>query len=177
MVTGCSVQIEIDSIVGSRGALAHVYAPGELIFEDDRVRLCGPPEVSGQLVLRGKRVLLQGRLVAQAEVDCDRCLRVVDLAVESQFSLQYLTRVEYESSQAVELEDEDMTVSVFDGEVIDIDELVREQVLLAIPERNLCREDCKGLCPTCGIDRNLSDCGCESAELDPRWAALKNLRL
>ena len=160
MVSGCSVRIEIDSIVGSKGVFAHVYSPGELGFEDDRVSLSGPPEVSGQLVLKGKRVFLQGRLVAPAHVNCDRCLRVVDLPVES-----------------VELEDEDMTVSVFDGEAIDIDELVREQVFLAIPERNLCREDCKGICPSCGIDRNMKECGCESAESDPRWAALKNLQL
>ena len=177
MVSGCSVRIEIDSIVGSKGVFAHVYSPGELGFEDDRVSLSGPPEVSGQLVLKGKRVFLQGRLVAPAHVNCDRCLRVVDLAIESQFRLEYVTRIEYESSQAVELEDEDMTVSVFDGEAIDIDELVREQVFLAIPERNLCREDCKGICPSCGIDRNMKECGCESAESDPRWAALKNLQL
>ena len=62
------------------------------------------------------------------------------------------------------------------NETIDIDELVREQVLLAVPERSLCQEDCKGLCPTCGADRNLKECGCESVEADPRWAALKNLR-
>lgn len=171
------MRLELDSIVGSKGIFAHVYAPGELDFSDDRVRLGGSPEVSGQLVLKGKRVLLQGRLAVQTQVDCDRCLRLMDLAVESQFNLQYVTRIEYESSQAVELEDEEMTVSVFDGEAIDIDELVREQVFLAIPERTLCREDCQGLCPNCGADRNLKECGCESAEIDPRWAALKNLRL
>ena len=100
----------------------------------------------------------------------------MDVPVDAQFKLQYLTRLEYDSIQAVELEEEDLTFSVFDGEVIDIDELVREQVILAIPVRVLCREDCRGLCPTCGADRNFKECGCESAETDPRWAALKNLR-
>ena len=171
------MRIELDSLARSKGAFAHVYAPEELDLNDDRVRLSGSPEVSGTLVLKGKRLLLYGHLAARAQVDCDRCLRLVEIPVEAQFSLQYVTRLEYESSQAVELEEEDLTVSVFDGEGIDIDDLVREQVLLAVPERTLCREDCKGLCPTCGADRNLKPCGCESAETDPRWAALKNLRL
>jgi len=169
------VRIELESLAGSKGAFAHVYAPGELDFSDDRVRLSGGPEVSGTLVLKGKRLLLHGRLAAQTKVDCDRCLRLVDVSVESQFSLQYATELEHQSS-AVELEEDDMTVSLFDGEAIDIDELVREQVLLAVPERILCQEDCHGLCPTCGADRNLKQCGCEGVDTDPRWAALKNLR-
>ena len=170
------VRIELESLAGSKGAFKHAYAPGELDFSDERVRLSGAPEVSGTLLLKGKRVLLHGRLAARAEVDCDRCLQPVEVPVDAQFSLQYITRLEYDSSEAVELEETDLTVSVFDSETIDIDELVREQVLLAVPERTLCREDCKGLCPACGADRNLKPCGCESAETDPRWAALKNLR-
>ena len=170
------MRIELDSLAGAKAAFAHVYAPGELEFSDDRVHLSESPEVFGQLVRKGTRLLLQGRLAARGQVDCDRCLRLVDVPVAAQFSLQYVTRVEYESSQAVELEEPDMTVSIFDGEAIDIDEVVREQILLAVPDRTLCREDCKGLCPTCGADRNLKECGCESAELDPRWAALKTLR-
>jgi len=170
------VRIELDSFIGAKAPIAHVYAPGELQFKDDRVRLKGPAEVSGTLVLKGKRLLLHGRLVARAEVDCDRCLALVEVPVEAQFSLQYVTRLEYESSQAVELDEADMTISVYDGEAIDLDEMVSEQLLLEIPERALCREDCKGLCPTCGADRNIRECTCESAEIDPRWAALKNCR-
>lgn len=170
------MRIELDRLGGTKGAFAHNYAPGELEFSDDRVRLSRHPEVSGTLVLKGKRLLLHGRLTAQAETDCDRCLSVVEVPVEARFSLQYVTRFEYESAPVVELEEEEMTVSVFDGEAIDIDDLVREQVLLAVPERTLCRQDCKGLCPTCGADRNLKQCGCESADTDPRWAALKNFR-
>jgi uncharacterized protein len=126
--------------------------------------------------LKGKRVFLDGQVTAQSQVDCDRCLTAIEFALDERFHVEYLTRVEYESSPAEELEGEDMTVSVFDGEAIDLDELVREQLLLAIPQRTLCREDCQGLCATCGVDRNLKECSCESAEIDPRWAALKKLQ-
>jgi len=68
-----------------------------------------------------------------------------------------------------------MSVSVFDGEAIDVDEIVKEQIVLAVPTRMLCREDCKGICPECGADRNKGDCNCATNDIDPRWAALKDL--
>jgi uncharacterized protein len=64
---------------------------------------------------------------------------------------------------------------VFDGEAIDVDEIVKEQILLAVPTRMLCREDCKGICPECGADKNTGECNCVTDEIDPRWAALKDL--
>ena len=89
--------------------------------------------------------------------------------------MQYITGAEYESSAAAELTEEALSVSVFDGEVIDVDEIVKEQILLAVPTRMLCQPDCKGICPVCGIDKNTGECECETNEVDPRWAALKNL--
>jgi uncharacterized protein len=65
---------------------------------------------------------------------------------------------------------------VFDGKAIDVDEIVKEQILLEVPARTLCREDCKGICPECGIDRNTGECDCTPKEIDPRWAALKSFR-
>ena len=75
-----------------------------------------------------------------------------------------------------ELTEAEMSVSVFDGKAIDVDEIVKEQILLAVPTRMLCREDCKGICPECGIDKNTGECQCVTDDIDPRWAALKNLK-
>lgn len=170
------LRIDLENLARSKSAFAHVYAAGELELNDDRVRLTGPADVSGTLTLKGKRLLLRGRLVTPAQADCDRCLCPVAVPVAAQFNLQYVTQAEFDLAPAVELEEEDLAVSIYDGETVDIDELVREQILLAVPERTLCREDCQGLCPTCGADRNLKQCGCDSADIDPRWAGLKNLR-
>jgi len=63
---------------------------------------------------------------------------------------------------------------VIDGK-IDIAEVVREQILLALPAQVFCGDDCKGLCPKCGANQNLIDCKCADKEIDPRWAALRNL--
>ncbi len=61
------------------------------------------------------------------------------------------------------------------GEHVDLDDLVREQILLALPTRQLCRDDCKGLCPTCGANLNQTTCDCSAEEIDPRFAALAQL--
>ena len=169
------MRIELEKLEGTEGRFAHAYAAGQLDLEDERVRLSAAPKISGQLVRDGNRVLVKGRLSAIAQVDCDRCLRAVDVPVETDFKLRYVTVPEYESIHAAALEDEDLALSVFDGEAIEIDELVREQVLLAVPLRALCQEECKGFCPVCGRDRNLNECGCSTADIDKRWAGLKNL--
>ena len=169
------MRIEIESLEGTSAAFAHLYGTGELEFNDDRVRLIGAPEISGRAARKGRQVLLNGHLSAQAQVDCDRCLEVVEIPVRTEFSLQYVTAKDYESLHAAELEESDLALSIFDGEAIDVDEIVREQLLLAVPTRALCREDCKGFCPACGVDSNLKECDCQTEGSDPRWAGLKQL--
>lgn len=169
------MRIELDSLERSAGAFAHVYQDNELEFTDERVRLLEPPEISGRITRTGNEVVLNGRLAARVEVDCDRCLKSLELPVRTEFNLQYVTETEYEASHAAELEETDLTLSVFDGQAIDVDEIVREQLLLAVPTRSLCGEDCKGFCPACGGDRNLKECGCQTEDIDPRWAGLKDL--
>lgn len=170
------MQIELANLEGSEGRFAHQYQAGELIPSDDRVRLSNPPAISGRVQKVGPKVKLEGQLQAQAEVECDRCLRPIEIPVHTDFKVEYVTREDYVASQAAELGEEDLQLSVYDGEVIDIDELVNEQLLLAVPTRSLCQENCKGLCPVCGADRNLTDCRCEVADIDPRLAGLKDLQ-
>ena len=97
------------------------------------------------------------------------------MPVDSRFKLEYVTQEDYLVQQADELTEDDLDLTVFDGEVVDIDALVTEEILLTVPDHILCKDDCKGICPGCGADRNSVDCGCETAEVDPRWAGLKEL--
>jgi len=80
------------------------------------------------------------------------------------------------SEEGPEVRSEDLDVFPYDGEKIDLEPLLREQFVLAIPFAPLCSEECKGLCPQCGIDRNSGTCNCEKP-IDPRLAALKGLKL
>jgi DUF177 domain-containing protein len=170
------MRIELENLEGGKGDFAHVYNPDDLNPVDERVKLSAPATVNGKIRLAGNEVFVNGHIDARAQVECDRCLKPIELPVSADFELEYITPSEYESSAVAELTEAEMSVAVFDGEAIDVDEIVKEQILLAVPTRMLCREDCKGICPECGTDRNTGDCNCETKEIDPRWAALKNLK-
>lgn len=169
------MRIELAGLESGKGAFSHAYAPGELVLENDRVRLVVAPTVSGKFLQEARRVHVSGWLAARVQVECDRCLKPVEIRVDSRFKLEYVTAEDYQAQQAVELTEEDLDLSVFDGEVIDIDELVTEELLLAVADHVLCNDNCKGICPVCGVDRNSVDCECQTAEVDPRWAGLREL--
>ena len=170
------MRIELENLEGGKGDFAHVYKPDDLNPVDERISLSGPATVSGKVWLAGNEVFVNGHVETRAKVECDRCLQPVETPVNTDFDLEYITGSEYESNgMAVELTEAELSVSVFDGEAIDVDEIVKEQVVLAVPTRMLCREDCKGICPECGTDRNTGDCNCTTNDIDPRWAALKKL--
>jgi uncharacterized protein len=170
------VRIELENLEGRKGDFAHVYQPDELNPVDERVRLTAPAAVTGKVRLSGNEVFVSGHVDTRAQIECDRCLQPVEAPVSADFTLDYITGSEYESSEVAELTEAEMSVAVFDGEGLDVDEIVKEQILLAVPTRMLCREDCKGICPECGIDRNTGECSCVADDIDPRWAALKNFK-
>jgi uncharacterized protein len=102
-------------------------------------------------------------------------LQSVEVPIETDFDVKYISTDDYRATETVELQEEDLSVAVFEDARIDIDELVREQLLLALPTRALCKEECQGLCPVCGANKNSGQCACETREIDPRWSGLKDL--
>src|ERR1043166_4928317 len=139
------MRIELANLEGGKGAFSHTYAAGDLVLDDDRLGVLEPPTVSGEIRQRNDKVKVTGRVQARAQVECDRCLQPVELPIDSRFMLEYVTTEAYQAQQAVELTEDDLDLSVFDGEAIDIDELVKEELLLAIPDHVLCNENCKGI--------------------------------
>lgn len=170
------MRIELENLEDGKGTFAHTYQPGELDLGDERVTLNQPVEVRGSVRRSGAEVVVSGRLSSHVSVECDRCLKRIDLPISNDFKVGYVTEQVYESSHAAELTADELDVSVFDGQSIDIDELVKEQILLAVPDRALCRDDCKGICSNCGADLNEGSCSCEQVEIDPRWEALKRIK-
>ncbi|WP_224370774.1 YceD family protein [Hyalangium versicolor] len=137
-------------------------------------------------------VLVQGNFTAHVAAPCKRCLVDVTLDLPVSFTLNLVPeslvrgddlgdkdekddREQGETAGSFELEDADE--EVFDGKTIDLDPIVREQVLLALPMNAVCREDCKGLCAQCGQNLNEKQCGCEQKVIDPRLAPLANIKL
>jgi uncharacterized protein len=158
------------------GEFAHVYGAEELLLEERDLRLIEPAAIRGRLRRESDEVQVTGTLNAKVETPCARCLKPVAVPIDTDFSERFVTAVSWRSEEQHELASEELNLAVFSGEVIELDELAREEILLATPAQVLCREDCKGLCPVCGADRNVSECDCESRQVDSRWEKLKDLR-
>jgi uncharacterized protein len=140
-------------------------------------------------------VLLAGDLTAHLTAPCKRCLRDVPVDLPVHFTLNLVPEPrktledagldadvpedpksqKRDSGGSFALGDADR--EYFDGHTIDLDPIVREQVLLALPVSVVCRDDCKGLCSVCGQDLNEAECGCERKVVDPRLAVLKSIKL
>ena len=169
------MRIELENLEGGKSDFVHVYQPEDLNPVDERIDVIEPATVSGKVRLAGNEVFVNGHVETRAKVECDRCLQPVEIPVNADFALEYIPGSEYESTDVVELTEDQLSVAVFDGEAIDVNEIVKEQIVLAVPTRVLCRENCKGICPECGTDRNTANCSCITNDIDPRWAALKKL--
>jgi DUF177 domain-containing protein len=171
------MRIELDRLRELGERFSHTYQAGELLQDDQDASLAEPAQVRGQIARRGNEIEVRGELGARVEVACARCLKPVLLPVSAEFDERFTPAVSWRAESQHELTEEDLNLAVFDGEAIDLDELIREEILLAIPGHVLCREDCQGLCPDCGIDRNVGSCQCEPREADSPWEGLENLGL
>ncbi|MBW3565781.1 MAG: DUF177 domain-containing protein [Acidobacteria bacterium] len=141
----------------------------------------GPVEVVAEL--EGKRsdypdeFLVSGVLEIKGELVCARCLDPIPLKGKSEFEVRYAPRPEAEGHHdEVEIAQGDLDVEYYAEPRIEIEDLVAEQIGLALPMKPLCREECRGLCGSCGASLNDEECACESETMDARWEALRKIR-
>ena len=123
----------------------------------------------------GMDVVFDGVLTARAETTCARCAEEFTTSCARLFRFVLVPRAV--GADRGDLRAEDLEFSFFEGQEINLSPLVGEQVLLALPTRPLCREDCRGLCPQCGANLNREVCGCRSAMLEPRFGVLRTLKV
>jgi len=153
---------------------AHVdgrLAPDDPVWENGDVRPSEPIKVEGRLSAAGaSRFYFSGRIHGKTEMPCRRCLKDVEVQVAEDAHFIF-------SSEGEDVAD-DPDVFPFDplAATLDLRPAVREAWLLAVPGFALCREDCKGLCPNCGIDWNEGTCDCVPATTESRWEALRAIR-
>jgi uncharacterized protein len=121
-------------------------------------------------------IRLKGKLDTSLEVVCARCLEPVEYKVDRSFDLLYRPLGTDAGHEELSITDAEAEIGYYQGESLLLEDALREQVLLAVPLKTLCREDCKGLCPHCGKNLNESQCSCAEQMEDPRWAALKEIR-
>ena len=121
-------------------------------------------------------IRVKGQWKGKFQLPCARCVEPVEMPLQGEFDLLFRplgvdSGMAERSISAVETE-----IGYYQKDSLLLEDVLREQVLLSLPVRTLCREDCKGLCPRCGANRNSQACSCEEGPQDPRWAALADLR-
>jgi len=167
------MRIEVENLTDAAKPFDHTYRPEEIALDDELLRLASEVAVEGVARRKGEEVRIGGKVRGEAEVLCDRCLAATRLPFDVEFDTSFIPReLAAQRGENVELHTEDLTLAAYEDGAVDVDELVREQILLALPTRRLCGEDCKGLCPACGANLNVAQCSCEQREVDPRWSAL-----
>lgn len=153
--------------------------PAEMGGTDEEYRVAGPVALRMTIHKDHDRFRLVGSVKATLELACSRCLEPYALPVDQDFDLRYLPAgaalPEAPDDDEAEVEDDDVAVTFYRDEQIDLDELLREQFYLALPMKPLCRPDCQGLCPQCGTNGNVAPCDCHPHWEDPRMAGLKTL--
>ncbi len=189
-----SLIIPVDSITEPRQpferALSRELLEGMLETADAYDVKAGAKLVVHLTRLSGRDVLLEGRTTLSLESACRRCLKPVASDVPASFTLNMVARPldaggkprkdddDGDDEKAASFDDQQADEESFDGERINLGAVAREQLLLALPTiEPLCLESCKGLCAQCGHDLNESDCGHRFQASDPRWSALKNLKV
>lgn len=160
------------------------FQPGAIDFGPD-IRQISPLAAKGRAELvvehRGHRenvedIRLVGDLAVQLEMSCARCLDPVPSKVVRGFDLLYRPQGVDRRGDEVSISEAETEIGYYQGEGVLLEDVLREQVLLATPLRALCRDNCQGLCPSCGSNLNLEKCNCERPPSDPRWAALDEIK-
>jgi uncharacterized protein len=123
----------------------------------------------------GDKLSIAGRFVATAQLACSRCLEPIVTHVEPTVDLHLEPAPSVRHGQT-ELGRDDLEVDFYRADILDVGELLRSETSLALPMKPLCRAHCRGLCPVCGGNKNVTECRCETRGTDPRLAPLEALR-
>ena len=167
---------------------AETYAPGAIELIED-VEQKSPLTAKGHAELLeehhgGKQVVKDIRVIGEfattVELKCARCLEAVPLELKARFDLLYRPMKTQAQAMAgsdeIAISEAETEIGFYQGDGLELEDVLKEQVLLSVPSKALCREDCKGLCPQCGQNQNTGSCACAVQRTDPRWDALAGLK-
>ncbi len=166
--------VDLAALGSGRLVLQGSLAPGELDLPEHGIRQIELLVWSGFLERNNSEYRLSGEVVTVVEMECVRCLDPVRESVRREFDLlfQHRESLIYAEHEELALLQSDTRISFLTGSELPLNELMREQVLLALPMKPLCRSECPGLCPVCGIHLNNDSCECSLQEINPAFEVL-----
>ncbi len=152
------------------------FDPQDIDLEGELVQLQGAAVFDGEIEKVDEKATVSGSIKAHLLLDCTRCLELIDREVDFAFRAVFVDAAIADLGVEAEVSEDALDESLISDGQIDLTDVVREQILLWLPEQIFCSEGCQGLCAKCGANLNLIDCKCSDDEVDPRWAALKSLK-
>ncbi|MBE6051144.1 MAG: DUF177 domain-containing protein [Clostridium sp.] len=136
-------------------------------FEGDKIKPISAVDVSGIVTSEGEVVVIKAHIKCELELNCSRCLEAfsypIDIDIEERFT------------KDMEVLKEDDEISFVNDDVLDITEIVKNSIVSTLPIKRLCKENCKGLCQSCGANLNKEVCSCNNEDYDFRFEGLKAL--
>lgn len=161
------MKVDISSIHETRGGTVSFEGKQEIETEKElEVELNQPVVVKGAVTNTGDGFLVQGEVIYIYQTNCDRCLGSFNGSQRAEVIEQFASYLPMETEEPT---------YVVQGDLIDLSDCIREQVLLSLPMKYTCKADCRGLCPQCGQNLNQKECGCLIDNFNPQFANLKSL--
>lgn len=164
---------ETPFVITASEAIADYQALTEIQNEGD-CRFLGPLQLEFAIKKEFDHIRVQGSVSTRARLTCSRCLVDFETELKSFFTVFYTKAAKLPLDEEIALSEEDLVTASYDGETLDLTSEIQEQVIMEIPVKPLCRDDCKGLCVNCGADLNAGECGCEPRGKGFTFSALKN---
>jgi uncharacterized protein len=155
-------------------------AAGQLEFASENLEQVTPLHAVGSAEMlknTGGELRIQGRYTVELKAQCDRCLVEARFPLDAGFDLFYQPASNIARDEEIEIDEGEAEIGFYEHGGLELEDILREQILLALPMKRVCSEDCKGICPVCGKNRNQSDCDCHVAKTDDRWGALRKLEI
>jgi len=154
------------------------FAPGKIDFTEEDLEQSLSLHATGaaELVEESEaQIRIQGTYSVEMAAQCDRCLGRARFPLNAGFDLYYRPASDIAREEEVEIDEGDAEMGFYEGGGLELEDVLREQILLALPMQRVCSEACKGICPVCGKNRNETACDCHVQKIDDRWGALRNL--
>ena len=153
---------------------AQIEFASENLVQSSALHAVGAAEL---LKNTGGQVRIQGRYTVEVTAPCDRCLVTARFPLDAGFDLFYKPASVIARAEEVEIDEGEAQIGFYENGGLELEDVLREQVLLALPMQRVCSEACKGICPVCGKNRNQSACDCRISTADDRWGALRKLEI
>jgi uncharacterized protein len=167
--------LDVGQMREARARVDRTYAADAVPSDDEVYRLVDPIVLTAEVTRSRDQYRLAGTVSTTIELACVRCLEPFQAPVRESFDVLYMPHTGQPGEEDKQIEDNDLTTAFYSDHVIDLGQLMLEQFYLAVPMKPLCRDDCRGLCPTCGTNLNTGSCACAMTWADGRLAELRDL--